>query len=1102
MRRTRLWVPLLVIAAGVSVFLVATILVQAPYRTADQGRGVAVRPEPEGPPGNGSHEGGTRVRYLETVETIPADFDGLVGIAGMVLSPDGDPLPDAGIWADYPGCTYHGSTDEHGRFELERDAPWGTVPGEYFILAEHPKYAWAARGPFMVEADHAVKDFVIRLKEGGFVSGVVTDEDGVPMSDAVVWFQSCAEPEGIADETIIEKLTERREAETDESGIYTSVALLPGRYTVGAEHPDLFDAENRTVEVVAGMTPAKADFVLGSGVSVSGWVTDLHGTPLRRVRVSVSMADAETRHRQAEEEDYLPDSDDYIRRETLTDETGSFLLRGLEPGPCHLHTRDAEYRIDRRFFAAFKSVAAPAEGITFRLEPMPLIKGVVVNKATWKPITEFGLGFFRPFGTDSAQQDNYVRHKKVTTEDGTFEQPVHDYGTYTLFVDAPGYALATVRSVRVVEGLEPEGVTVELVRGETLTFHVSSAVDGSPVGDAHIHKKTTRSLLKYLGGLTDANGTCVIENCPPGRHTFEITHDDFAMQLVAVTTGAQDVVRISLDPGMTLRVRVVSKDSGKPITEAVVELYPLDGPWQNLGTFPDEKGTFAIEHIRAGDYLLGVVWENKSDPYGWSSHQEVVHIEDGVGRELLVEVGATGRVVGTVTMADGSPPRNAMVGLGLSFRDDDECGIDTSVGVKSDGTYVLDGLSPGTHDISACLRVASYWIHKHVVVREGQDTRVDFVLGGARLHGRITVGGKALPGLKAAVAPKPSGFGPGNGTEAYCFTGKQGHYGFDGLIPGYYVLTIGERERGWWDAASAAQREVRIDRKDVRLDFAFDGERIAGNVLTPDGTPCEDARVTLLRHYDGDKRLPQLVRAYHATPWKNHSPEEADKFEFRRIAPGSYYIVAETDSYATKLVKIDKKAGEDITHLVVTLQRDTVLEAYVDSEDEELLEEIWVTVCDEDGRVIGTKGAAIEPETGTCPIFGLAPKRYVLIAHADGYAPCRAETTLLAGQENHVRFDFKRGSQVAVTVLDASRSPVPEAQVVLDSGDHVAVAAALITQRRVQNTDVDGRTALKHVADGDYAVRVLAPGYDPASVKVRIAGSDKELTVTLQPGTD
>jgi hypothetical protein len=54
----------------------------------------------------------------------------------------------------------------------------------------------------------------------------------------------------------------------------------------------------------------------------------------------------------------------------------------------------------------------------------------------------------------------------------------------------------------------------------------------------------------------------------------------------------------------------------------------------------------------------------------------------------------------------------------------------------------------------------------------------------------------------------------------------------------------------------------------------------------------------------------------------------------------------------------------------------------------------------------------------------------------------------------------------------------------------------------IRGTNHDGRVVLQRVGDADYTLRVRRAGYQGADVPVHVAGSDEEVTVSLQPSAD
>ena len=162
--------------------------------------GIAMRAEELGPAEKPSGEPVATAEVAEEPATKPT-----VTLAGIVTDPDGKPLPGVQVrsyvsrWPDEPifdgGQTV---TDDGGRFRLDgvpgwdrlsRSASTNRMRGLASLLFEHPRFAIAsfpttwndARSPYL-----DLKQIQIQLLEQTSFSGVVTDEQGQPVSDTVV----------------------------------------------------------------------------------------------------------------------------------------------------------------------------------------------------------------------------------------------------------------------------------------------------------------------------------------------------------------------------------------------------------------------------------------------------------------------------------------------------------------------------------------------------------------------------------------------------------------------------------------------------------------------------------------------------------------------------------------------------------------------------------------------------------------------------------------------------------------------------------------------------------------------------------------------------
>ncbi len=913
----------------------------------------------------------------------------------------------------------------------------------------------------------AAKKIAHRFPRDGCISGTVTDEHGAPIRHARVWFRirpassdaNGNEPQPTVHDT--EWVT------TDARGNYASEALRPGTYAIGAEHYAHLDAEERTVEVRPARTTSGTNFVMNQGEAIAGRVTDWDGDPVPGAEVS-ARTEREFDDRYSSAASAVTTEGPFYFRGAVVGDDGAFLLRGLEPGPHELCAYAA------RFFPFRKTCSAPAEGVTVKLRRLPRITGRVVDKRTGEPMEVFGVAHDDvPSATE--------RHP-----DGRFEI-ILDSGEYTICISTPGYAIATVKNVRAIEGVEPDDLLIELVPGATLGFHVTSEETGQAIEGAALELErdwVASGFGEYpearpLKLLSDAAGACSTDRFPPGPHVFTVSHPEFRPKRIVVEVGKdepQKTVEVALGKGLTIRGRVVSKADGAPLAGARLRLLDAPGPsWRcpgDNGHFAetDESGAFKIERVVPGDYTLSV-WHDDYAPF-----RENVHFDDSFETELLVEMSAYGRILVTLKTSDGAPAAGGGVSLQGGWRTAD---------ANDEGKCVIDRLEPGEHVLSAVGAHCPARESACVLVSPGQDTLVDIVFGDKAIFGTLTAGGRPVTDAHVYAISDAGLSGVTTQSDGRATTDEEGRYRIEGLRPGVYVV-------------SPDDRTVTLGDEDVRLDIELDETdkgHIAGLLRMPNGRPAVDATIVLLPEFAGDDRQADLARSYY--PWWDDTDEEG-RFTVRNVPPGSYRLIPRKYGYAAPAVPIEKKAHSDISDLEITLQRDAVIAAHLRADHGEIPTDIWIAVCDEQGRIISAYPRQIDRETNTCLVSGLWPGRFTLVARAPGYAFSRGQADVTEGESTHLDLNLVKGHRLAVTVLNNSGTPLPAARVVPDSGDPISLAI-LLSEGMDETTDEKGRAILHHAADGDYTVRVFADGYAPATAPVRIAGADEQITITLTP---
>jgi len=162
--------------------------------------GIAMRAEEPRPPEEPRGESVAPAEVDEEPAAMPT-----VSLAGRVIDPEGNPLPGVRVrsyverWLNDPIFDEaHTTTDEEGRFRLTGLREWGPLSsrapfdetrGERSLIFEHPDFAIArfreARASLSARGFDLERIRVPLLEQTSF-SGVVTDEQGHPISGAVV----------------------------------------------------------------------------------------------------------------------------------------------------------------------------------------------------------------------------------------------------------------------------------------------------------------------------------------------------------------------------------------------------------------------------------------------------------------------------------------------------------------------------------------------------------------------------------------------------------------------------------------------------------------------------------------------------------------------------------------------------------------------------------------------------------------------------------------------------------------------------------------------------------------------------------------------------
>ncbi len=237
---------------------------------------------------------------------------GTGGISGTIVDDtDGTPLADAWVTAvaSWEPYTYgRAMTDKQGGFVIG-----GLKSGAYTISAGAEGFieefydnapVWELASPVTVTEPDTLSGLVMRLAEGGVISGRVTDKDGRPLTD--VWIQVYSDASGDSAWTDSTRTPARKfdaGASTEADGSYRISGIPEDEYFVTAtswrgawfQHQIWYegaaDPSSATrVPVRSGVETPGIDFIFdfpATDGSLSGRVTDLDGKPIEYAQIQL-----------------------------------------------------------------------------------------------------------------------------------------------------------------------------------------------------------------------------------------------------------------------------------------------------------------------------------------------------------------------------------------------------------------------------------------------------------------------------------------------------------------------------------------------------------------------------------------------------------------------------------------------------------------------------------------------------------------------------------------------------------------------------------------------------------------------------------------------
>jgi hypothetical protein len=933
-------------------------------------------------------------------------------------------------------------TDREGRFTLRglRPRPHNVgLKSEFFALA-------SASPPCLPGA----KEVVLTARPAAAWKGTVTKASGQPIAGASVSLSTSFQGSGPS-------------TRTDALGRF-SLAVSPGRYTATVTHGDFAPASIEGLTAIPG-SPENLAIQMSEGATARGRIVDHEGRPLK----------GKVRLRLFGRAPVLFGSQDLG---TATNAAARFSFPHLPSGQHEIDVMAA----GRTTAIVPVLVGAPSGSVDLGdilLEEGLAIAGRVVNEAG-DPVRGA-----RVTANASREASRSQPFETESEEDGRFMISGISEGRYLVSATAEGYSNLDDQRA----GSGESNLKLTLRRAGSVRVRVvvndSTGTSVRPVNDPvvlvgqHLERGVPR-LPNRVEKVPSPSGEVAFENLIIGRQTVEIAATGYvpkSLGTVNVEPGKViDLGEIRLERGFAVRGAVVDS-SGRPVRGADVELSTKESNRMFLRrAVSDADGRFEITGVQPGNVDIDVSHQ------AYASGRETTTIgPEGLSPDVLVELRVGGRITGTVKRRDGDAVPGVLVRynrVGGSFG-----WFRSQAETDAAGAFALENVAPGGTSVSVLRGQAGRFepaMGKNVEVREGEESKVDFVLRETVVRGRVS-GPAARANLRVRFVPAGfSGGFYGGGTSGSsllstiprgsALTGADGS--FELLIdqPGRYSADVTSYDT----SENLIRRQIDVPDVDVfPLDFAAGASRVVVTVLDEaTRSPLADAFVSAV----------PTERPVGPSSSPGSGTTGTDGRAVLYISDGEYRIGAQSTAYVPASVSTSVRGDDELT---LTLATGLKITGRVRGAAGVVPPGYYVTAGLIGG---GSPRAAMRTPGGGFEVTGLRPGRYRIHASAaDDFGEAEAE----AGAEN-VEIVLRPGGTISVLVVDAANQPAVHAGVAF-SNDRGEPLSGIIYY-----TDNAGRLSMPMPAQ-TVNVNVSQQGLAGKGSVTLAPGETAEVRVVLMP---
>jgi hypothetical protein len=758
-----------------------------------------------------------------------------LGLAGARLS-----LGDQAAAAFGPEAQRKAIADDEGRYRFDH------VPdGKFEVLALADAHAGSWTDGEIRPAEKTAEPVAlddIYLGPGGNLAGLVLDAVDAPVVGAAVRAMPSGFVAGIDRRNIINLRTA-----TDGEGRFAFEGIPAGAsYRIRAKSESAADAYAGPYSIEAGTSIDDVEITLTIGGTLTVRLLDPDDRPVTKVKFRFDSEEDRGIGRWSRGAVKT-----VSKQQVELGEDGLISVVRLVPGVFTLEMEPEDWKTIVREEVWLSEGKTTRLGM-LRVEPGGRLAGEVVNsEAEPVPAARITAKWSSRRGRRSRQ--------KETDDDGAFSIGGLGDSPLILTIAATGY------TKRIVEEIEPGNtdLRITLRRPGMIRGTVALAEGGLPASfkvrafPEAAGSGAFEAILAAGGGRLDTarhreidtdSGSFELRGLAAGRYTVEARapgRSPGRCQGIEVTTDeATDAGQIVLEPGLSLRGRVVRATDGSGVAHAAVRLERASGFAVRMqpgaveaGTTSNAEGEFTLDGLEPGRYAL------TAEHSAFSPAKSSVQLDgEAPAGDVEIRLSVGGQIRGTVRDAAGRPIAQADVAL---FRQGD-IGFDQRVATTgADGVYGFSRVSAGTYAVSLSrgssrdpMRLNS----KIAAVRDDETTIVDFDEGGGiALSGFVRQGGSAVPNAQllftADVAREGS---PGLQSVG---SDDDGQYEIELEHPGSYTVNVFAGTAFAMGMIGSASLHV-PDEPVVRLDVLLSGAAISGRIADKEDRPIGGAVVT------------------------------------------------------------------------------------------------------------------------------------------------------------------------------------------------------------------------------------------------------------------